>query len=97
MANRSVESFEWDEAKPETNLDKHGVDFLDAIHVFRDPLLKVEIDRREDYGEERYRAIGAVYGRLLVVVYTEHGETVRVISARKATRHERRRYEEDSG
>jgi hypothetical protein len=97
VANRSVESFEWDEAKRESNLDKHGIDFLDAIHVFRDPLLRVEIDWREDFGEDRYRATGAAYGRLLVVIYTEHGEAVRIVSARKATRHERRRHEEDSG
>ena len=86
--------FEWDDHKAADNLQKHGIDFLDAIHVFLDPhRLEVE-DDREEYGELRFKTIGLAQGRLLVVVYTYRQQHIRIISARKAERYERRKYHE---
>lgn len=89
--------FEWDPAKAEGNLKKHGVAFEDAVRVFADPSHISEVERIEG-GEHRWQTIGAVDGiRLLLVVHAwrdEDGiEIIRIISARKAERHERRRYE----
>lgn len=85
--------FEWDEAKNEANIRKHGFDFVDAELLLRGPVL-VNIDDREDYGEDRWLAIGALANRVAVVVYTERsGDVVRIISMRKATTYERRGYE----
>ena len=87
-------NFEWDEAKAASNLKKHGVDFADAVGVFDDPLaLSMPDDSPE---EQRYAGVGAdVLGRILIVVYTNRGDNVRIISARPATASERRRYEEN--
>lgn len=85
--------FEWDEAKAASNLRKHGVDFADAIGVFDDPLALSMPD--DDPDERRFVGVGAdILGRVLVVVYTIRGDNVRVISARRATSSERKRYEE---
>jgi uncharacterized DUF497 family protein len=85
--------FEWDEPKNQTNIQKHGFDFVDAPEVFDSPLLEA-IDDREDYGEDRWIGIGMLKTWVVVVVYTEPDEeTVRIISMRKATSHERSRYE----
>jgi len=92
----SIETYEWDESKRRGNISKHGVDFVAAVQIFRDPLLRIEADGREEYDEVRYRATGLISGRVLVVVYTERDETVRIISARRATPHERRQYHEGS-
>ena len=86
--------FEWDEAKAFQNLARHGVDFVDASAVFEDPLRLELQDERYEYGEMRVRAIGIVQGVLLVVVFTYREDTIRIISARKAERHERRAYYE---
>ena len=76
--------FEWDDRKNETNLDKHGFDFTDAYRVFDIPMV-VDLDDREDYGEDRWIGTGMLDGRVVVVVYTEPDEsTIRVISFRKA-------------
>jgi len=81
-------AFEWNEEKAETNLKKHGVSFDEATTVFRDPI-SVTID------EQRYVEIGSSEkGQLLVVVYTERGASIRIISCRKATPSERKVYEE---
>lgn len=86
--------FEWDERKNQSNLAKHGFDFADAFRIFNSPMA-VELDDREDYGEDRWIGIGLLYGRVVVVVYTESDEeTVRIISLRKALSHERKRYEQ---
>lgn len=86
--------FQWDQQKNELNIRKHGFDFEDANKVFDLPVL-VEIDKRVDYGEERWVGIGLLYERVVVVVYTEPSETiVRVISLRKALSHEKKRYEQ---
>lgn len=84
--------FEWDPDKARTNLDKHGVPFEFAIHVFSDPERIERHDSRTDYGEDRYLTIGLVTDRELVVIYTMRSETIRLISARKADRHEQLYY-----
>ena len=86
--------FEWDEAKNVLNIRKHGIDFSDAIDVFNHPMLLIADDRKF-YGEERWIALGWIQEILGVVVYTEQaGDVIRIISARKATRYEVRRYEQ---
>ncbi|MDG4885109.1 BrnT family toxin [Mesorhizobium sp. WSM4884] len=91
--------FEWDPEKARRNLAKHGVAFDLAQKVFDDPLHLVVPDRFED-GEQRWHAIGMVGTRvILLVVHTYPNpadeERVRVVGARKATPHERRRYEQE--
>ena len=86
--------YQWDSDKADSNLRKHGVDFADAVSVFSDDLAHtLEEDR---YEEERFITIGIdAFGRVLVVVYTWRDEEIRIISARKATRTERRQYTGD--
>jgi uncharacterized DUF497 family protein len=86
--------FEWDESKAELNLAKHGVSFTYAVRVFLDPYRIEEEDALDHWGETRHRAIGLAEGRLLFVAYTYRDDRIRVISARKATRNERRKYQE---
>ncbi len=85
--------YEWDPGKAATNLQKHGVSFADAVSVFSDEFALTTADDFAD--EERFVTLGTdAFGRLLVVVYTWRGEQIiRIISARKATRHERTQYE----
>jgi uncharacterized DUF497 family protein len=92
-------SFEWDDAKAKTNERKHGVRFDDAMLVFADPYALVEQDRIEG-GELRWQTLGLVGGVvLLLVAHTVRnegeGEIIRIISARKATRKERIRYDQN--
>lgn len=85
---------EWDKRKNSANLEKHGLDFADAYKVFQSPML-VKLDDREDYGEERWIGIGLMEQRVVVMVFTEPKEDViRVISFRKATSDESKRYEQ---
>jgi uncharacterized protein len=86
------EPFEWDEAKAAENYAKHGVSFETAIKVFRDPFAIERLDDREDYGEERFILIGAEEEAVVTVVYTERNGRFRIISARRATRHEQDDY-----
>ena len=86
--------FEWDDAKNQANIRKHGIDFQDAVDIFNHPLL-TRMDQRTDYEEERWIALGRIQFITGVVVYTERvGDITRIISARKATKQEARRYEE---
>ena len=89
-------TFEWDQDKAEQNLSKHGVSFPEATTVFGD-LLSVTIpDPGHSVGEERFITIGLSHqSRLLVVAHADRGDTIRLISARVATRAERKSYEED--
>jgi uncharacterized DUF497 family protein len=86
--------FEWDEDKAEGNLRRHKVSFEAAARVFDDPFALDVPDDREDYGEERWNAIGMVEGHLLVVTYTLRNGATRIISARLAEPYERRWYHE---
>ena len=85
--------YEWDPDKAAANRQKHGILFADAVAVFSDPFALVIAD--DATAEERFIVLGMdAFGRVLVVVYTWRGETrIRIISARKATRHERTQYE----
>ena len=85
MAGQS-DRYEWDERKRVANVAKHRVNF-------HDPLVDIRPDTRPA-NEERGIAIGEAFSRLLVVVFTETDDSTRIISARKATAHERRRYQE---
>lgn len=83
--------FEWDQAKERSNITKHRLDFRTASRIFLDPLL-LEFEDEREYGEIRWNAIGVVDGRILFVTYTERNGRIRMISARGAEPHERRRY-----
>ncbi len=86
--------FEWDREKAKRNYKKHGVHFEEAATVFYDPLSATFDDPEHSIGETRLITIGfSSRSRLLVVSHTERGETIRIISARTATAHERRRHE----
>ena len=86
--------YEWDETKAQTNRRDHGIDFADAATVFEDDVALTASDDASH--EERFVTLGMdAVGRLLVVVYTRRGDLIRIISARKATRTERRYYEKD--
>lgn len=89
------EEFEWDDEKAETNFRLHGVSFEDALPVFLDPWLFDVEDDRKDYGEPRYHATGMVSGVILAVIYTFRGKRMRIISARKATKPEQRKYDKN--
>lgn len=84
--------FEWDEAKRQSNLEKHGVDFVDAAQVLADAPLMLE-DTRYEYGEMRCLALGELHGLLFVVAFTLRDGAFRIISARRANARERRHYE----
>jgi uncharacterized DUF497 family protein len=85
-------SFEWDEEKNAANIKNHGIDFLDAASIFENPTIEA-IDDRADCGEVRYLALGLSGETVLHVVYTWRGENViRIISARRANRHDAEKY-----
>jgi uncharacterized DUF497 family protein len=87
--------FEWDDNKAESNLLKHGIIFEEAVTVFADPYLLLTEDSKHSGQEEREWAMGeAENGLTIVVVFTVRGEQIRIISARKATKIERKKYEE---
>ena len=87
--------FEWDESKAGANLAKHGVSFEEAATVFGDPLSLTILDPAHSQAEHRFIIIGQSHRRkLLVVVHTERGDNIRVISARRASKRERKAYEE---
>ena len=86
--------YQWDRNKAATNLNKHGIDFADAVSVFSDELAITIFDDR--FEEERFVTVGVdIFNRILVVVYTMRDDEIRLISARKATLTERRQYEEE--
>jgi uncharacterized protein len=86
-------SFQWDREKARTNLEKHGVDFADAVGVFEDPRARTVEDPHPN--EERFVTLGLdLLGRVLVVVWTPRDDEIRIISARAATRRERHQYAE---
>jgi uncharacterized DUF497 family protein len=85
--------FDWDSAKNLANRKKHGVDFRTAAKVFLDPYV-VELDDLSAADELRFSAIGLVDGKMLFVTYTVRGTVIRIISARGAEPHEKRKYHE---
>ncbi len=85
-------AFEWDAAKARSNLEKHGVSFVAARLAFADAFALDRVDIASGHGEVRYILTGMANGVLLTVVYTERGERTRIISARRATRHEQGQY-----
>jgi len=88
-------TFEWDQKKSEKNERKHGITFEEAKTVFNDPLSITIDDPDHSYGEYHYIDIGlSSGGEVLVVWYTERNENIRIIGCRKATRSERKKYEE---
>jgi uncharacterized DUF497 family protein len=88
-------SFQWDPDKAENNSKKHGVEFADAVGVFTDELA-LSIEDPDSLSERRWVVIGrGLTDQILTVVYTMRGEAIRIISARPATRRERRDYEEE--
>jgi uncharacterized DUF497 family protein len=87
--------FEWDEAKALSNIRKHRLTFEEAVTAFSDYLSLTVPDPWHSHSEHRFVLIGhSNKNKLLVVVHTERGEKVRIISARQATRHERRYYDQ---
>ncbi len=89
--------FEWNPDKATLNFEKHGVSFPEAATVFNDSLSVTFPDPDHSIGESRYVIIGlSRFGQLLVVAHTDREEKIRIISARKATRQEKRFYEEGS-
>ena len=86
--------YQWDKNKATSNLQKHGIEFADAVSVFSDELAITIPENRFD--EERFVTIGMdAFGRILVIVFTWRSEEIRLISARLAERRERKQYEED--
>lgn len=83
--------FEWDENKRLANIKKHGIDFVDVPAMFDDDIVTV-IDERFDYGETRYQTLGLLKSRVIMVVHTESETVIRLISARKANKHEEKTY-----
>jgi len=89
--------FEWDSKKAAANLKKHGISFQEAATAFGDPLSLTFPDPDHSIEENRFVSMGlASTGRLLVVAHTDRNDTVRIISAREATRRERIVYEEEN-
>ena len=86
---------EWDPKKAKLNLKKHGVSFEEAATALSDPMAATGADPDHSVTEDRYITFGvSEKGRLVVVSHTEEGETIRIISARKASKGERKIYEE---
>jgi len=89
------ERFEWNDVKAEHNEERHGVSFGLAEQIFDDPLNITIRDRFHSNAEDRYVTIGeTMFGEVLVVVHAERGDRIRIISARRATRHEKLRFME---
>ena len=89
--------FEWDPAKALANFAAHGVSFDEARDVFEDLLSNTVHDPDHSREELRFRTIGLSRAdRILVIVHTDRGDTIRIISARSATRREQHQYEENS-
>ncbi len=87
--------FEWDDKKAASNLLKHGIAFDDAVGVFNDSMALTFPDPDHSVGEIRLLTFGySKGGKLLAVIHTERGQNIRIVSARKVTRHERGTYEQ---
>jgi len=85
--------FEWDKRKCKSNINKHGIDFADITEVFNLPHL-VKEDTRHDYGERRWIILGKMNDIIVIIVFTVRKNIIRIISARKANKNERKIYHE---
>lgn len=83
--------YEWDEAKRQTNIQKHGIDFIGIDQVFAGQTVTV-LDTRFDYAETRFITVGLLKGEAVVIAHTETDEAIRIISVRKATKNEEINY-----
>jgi hypothetical protein len=79
--------YEWDEAKRQSNIQKHGIDFLGIEKAFAGQAITV-LDDRIDYGQPRFVTVGLLQGHVVVIAHTETDEVIRIISVRKATKNE---------
>lgn len=86
-----MHTFDWDETKRRLNLRKHGIDFADAGKIF-DGITFTAEDDSEDYGERRFVTLGLLEDQVVSVAHTERCDAIRLISIRKATKHETRCY-----
>ncbi|EKD92405.1 MAG: hypothetical protein ACD_29C00023G0001 [uncultured bacterium] len=87
--------FEWNENKRIINLEKHGIDFIDAYKLWLS-IMAIAEDKRYDYSESRFIALGLLKNRVVVCAYTTRGnDTIRIISLRKANKREIKRYEQN--
>jgi len=90
-------NFEWDSEKAAQNFERHGISFEEAATAFGDPLSITIGDPDHSEAEDRYVLLGMTFrGRLVVVVHTDRGDSVRLISARLPTRRERQSYEQET-
>jgi uncharacterized DUF497 family protein len=89
-------AFQWDDQKAATNYARHRITFEAAREAFGDPFALDWLDDGQDEGEQRFATLGMVEGRLLFVAYAIRGDVIRIISARLAEPHERRRYHEEN-
>jgi len=85
-------NFEWDENKAASNIRKHGIDFNEARQVFEDDFAVDKVDDSMEYDEDRFIITGLMNGYLITVIYTERNDALRLISARKASKYEERKY-----
>ncbi|CAN5527227.1 MAG: BrnT family toxin [Acidobacteriota bacterium] len=83
--------FEWDERKRFSNLRKHDIDFADVFRVFDTEML-TKVDDRFDYGEIRHLSLGILFGAVVAISYVDNDDSVRIISARRAEKHEQENY-----
>ncbi|MCP4284670.1 MAG: BrnT family toxin [Gammaproteobacteria bacterium] len=87
--------FDWDDEKNERNIRNHKIDFEDAQNIFHSPMI-IRLDNRKDYGEDRWIGTGFLGNLIVVAVYSApDNDTTRLISARKANQHERKRFEKE--
>jgi uncharacterized DUF497 family protein len=89
FASIAVGSFEWDDDKNRRNIEKHGIDFDDAVEIFDSPVLLYRSDRNH---EERWVAIGKSTDHVIAVIFTRRNDTIRIISARSARKNEKESY-----
>jgi uncharacterized protein len=88
--------FTWDEEKRQANIKKHGIDFTDVPPMFDGDVFTIE-DLRFDYGETRYVTFGLLQYHVIAVAHTEEEDVIRLISARKATKNEEKKYFQEVG
>lgn len=88
--------FDWDDTRWASNIEKHGIDFDDAVKVFADPLVLTSDVTLPEHGETRFKTVGSVDGRVMAVIFTDRGPVRRIISARWSRRNERREYDHQS-